>query len=41
MVEHKNCIYVFGGMDEERNEHMGLWKWDIGSDEGFTQVSYR
>lgn len=41
MVEHDNCIYVFGGMDEERNEHMGLWKWDLSADEGFTQVSCR
>eukprot|EP00803_Ostreobium_quekettii_P009677 evm.model.scf_2193.2 EVM.evm.TU.scf_2193.2 scf_2193:7697-13170(-) len=40
-VAHKSCIYVFGGMDEERNEHMGLWKWDTAGHEGFTQVSYR
>lgn len=29
------------GMDEERNEHMVLWKWDTRSNEGFQTVSYR
>jgi len=28
-------------MDEERNEHMVLWKWDTRSNEGFQTMSYR
>ncbi|GMH38370.1 hypothetical protein BSKO_06254 [Bryopsis sp. KO-2023] len=41
MVENNGSIYVFGGMDEERNEHMGLWKWDLAGSEGFQTVSYK
>lgn len=43
LVEHRGVVYAFGGMDEERNEHMGLWRWDMGAGdgEGFQAVSYR
>lgn len=38
MATHNNCIYVFGGMDEDRAEHMYMWKWDLSSDMGFEPV---
>ncbi|KAK9829027.1 hypothetical protein WJX72_003488 [[Myrmecia] bisecta] len=41
LVTHNNCIYAFGGMDEERTEHMFMWKWDLSTDEGFLPVAYR
>ena len=41
MFTHHNSVYVFGGMDDERSEHMSMWKWDLSKDEGFEPVSYR
>jgi hypothetical protein len=41
MFTHHNSVYVFGGMDDERTEHMSMWKWDLTKDEGFEPVSYR
>ena len=41
MATHNNCIYVFGGMDEERAEHMSLYRWDLSSDVGFELITYR
>ena len=41
MATHNNCIYVFGGMDEDRAEHMYMWKWDLSSDMGFEPVAPR
>ena len=41
MATHNNCIYVFGGMDEERAEHMYLYRWDLSSDIGFEPITYR
>lgn len=43
LVEHKGSVYAFGGMDEERNEHMGMWRWETvaGGMDGFQAVSYR
>lgn len=41
MCTHANSVYVFGGMDEERAEHMSTWKWDLSCDEGFQPVTYR
>lgn len=41
MATHNNCIYVFGGMDEERAEHMFLYRWDLSSDVGFELITYR
>ena len=41
MATHNNCIYVFGGMDEERAEHMYLFRWDLSSDIGFEPITYR
>lgn len=41
MATHNNCIYVFGGMDEERAEHMYLWRWDLSSDIGFEPITHR
>lgn len=41
MVTHGNSIYVFGGMNEERAEHMAMWRWDLGCDDGFVEVAYR
>ena len=41
MCTYANSVYVFGGMDEERAEHMSAWKWDLSSDEGFEPVTYR
>lgn len=41
MATHNNCIYVFGGMDEERAEHMYLYRWDLSSDIGFEAITYR
>ena len=41
MATHNNCIYVFGGMDEERAEHMYLWRWDLSSEAGFEPITHR
>ncbi|CAL8470672.1 g10214 [Coccomyxa elongata] len=41
MFTHHNSVYVFGGMDDERSEHMSMWKWDLSKDEGFEPVTYR
>jgi hypothetical protein len=41
MCTHHNSVYVFGGMDDERAEHMSMWKWDLSGDEGFEPVTYR
>ena len=41
MFTHHNSVYVFGGMDDERAEHMSMWKWDLSKDEGFQPVTYR
>lgn len=41
MCTHHNSVYVFGGMDDERSEHMSMWKWDLSKDEGFEPVTYR
>ena len=41
MATHNNCIYVFGGMDEERAEHMYLWRWDLSSEIGFEPITHR
>ena len=34
-------MYAFGGMDDERQEQMTLWKWDLNADTGFAIVHYR
>lgn len=41
MVTHGNCLYVFGGMDDERQEQLRLWRWNLNSEEGFEAVTYR
>ena len=41
MATHNNCIYVFGGMDEERAEHMHMWRWNLNNDVGFEIVTMR
>lgn len=41
MCTHNNCIYVFGGMDEERSETTNMWRWDLNTDDGFEPVNYR
>jgi len=41
MCTHNNCIYVFGGMDDERSETNNMWRWDLNTDDGFEPVVYR
>lgn len=41
MVTHGNCLYVFGGMDEERQEQMTMWRWNLSAEEGFESITYR
>lgn len=41
MVTHGNCLYVFGGMDDERQEQMHLWRWNLNAEEGFEAITYR
>ena len=41
MATHDNCIYVFGGMDEDRAEHMYLWRWNLSSEVGFEPITHR
>ena len=41
MCTHNNCIYCFGGMDDERSETNNMWRWDLSTDDGFEPVVYR
>jgi len=41
MCTHNNCIYVFGGMDDERSEANNMWRWDLNTEDGFEPVVYR
>ncbi|KAK9787629.1 hypothetical protein WJX73_006766 [Symbiochloris irregularis] len=41
MLTHGNCLYVFGGMDEERQEQMTMWRWNLSAEEGFESITYR
>ena len=41
MVTHGNCLYVFGGMDDERQEQMSMWRWNLSAEEGFEVFPYR
>ena len=41
MVVDDNVVYVYGGLDAERNEHMTLWRWDTSAESSFHLVHMR